>query len=204
MLLKSPIKTFPGIKYYAFLDGEPQLVFPWNLKLFSIPVKNPVFEVRRIKTLPHRWWPDEDAWTWCDGNMQLKINPANWLKENDIEYITLAHYKRNNIIDEAKEILKIKKAPPEMKEVLEQQIADYAAEGFKSNILSIGGFSIRRNTPAIREFNDLWWEQIQKYPHGRDQMSLDYCLWKCKIKVFRVKNTTWHNNHLWRFTPWWK
>lgn len=64
---------------------------------------------------------------------------------------------------------------------------------------------MRRNTEKIREFNKIWWEQIQKFSI-RDQISSPYVSWKTKtfINTFPGTNSRSGIRFQWKnYIPYW-
>ena len=125
-------------------------------------------------------------WTlWIDCRFRLDVDPVPIAEDMDargIEFAALRHPDRDHIADEVEAILALNKAPEAL---LRAQLAHYEAKGFtdqQRTLTTSGGFLLRKNTPRMREFNRLWWEEQTRWTL-RDQMSLDYCAKKAGVKV---------------------
>jgi len=135
---------------------------------------------RHYKCLPHRYLPDADVWIWMDGNVRLTIPPEEtvrrWLHS---DLATFKHPDRNCLYAEASFCGKRKK---DAVNVLRAQVERYQKAGMPARWgLAETGLMIRRNTPAMREFNEAWWKEIE---HGslRDQVSFPFVCWKRDIR----------------------
>jgi hypothetical protein len=73
--------------------------------------------------------------------------------------------------------------------VVNAQMARYRAAGYLAHHgLYENGVLMRRNTPALKEFEELWWRE---YSNGsvRDQLSMMYCAWATGISVAPIDDT---------------
>ena len=138
--------------------------------------KSPRRTARHYKCLPHRYLPDADVWIWMDGNVRLTIPPEEavrqWLQS---DLAAFKHPDRNCLYVEASFCAKHKK---DGVDVLRAQATRYRKAGMPARWgLAETGLIIRRNTPAIHEFNEAWWKEIE---HGsfRDQVSFPFVCWK--------------------------
>lgn len=135
---------------------------------------------RQYKCLPHRYLSDADVWIWIDCNVRLTIPPEDavrqWLHS---DLATFKHPDRNCLYAEASFCAKHGK---NALNVLKAQVERYRKAGMPARWgLAETGLMIRRNTPAIHEFNEAWWAEIA---HGsfRDQVSFPFICWKRGIR----------------------
>jgi hypothetical protein len=116
-----------------------------------------------------------------------------FLRDSDIAMFK--HYKRDCIYDEAKVCKKMKLDDPG---IIDRQMAKYKKEGYPAkNGLNEGTIILRRHTKKIEEFNNLWWSEISSGSR-RDQLSLNYCLWKLRLRPATFPLTVYHN-HMFNF-----
>jgi hypothetical protein len=164
-------------KLVAFTEFKSQ---NWEVRkpinLFIDPNRNS----KIYKVLTHQFL-DCDYSLWIDGSITLLAPIQNlidyYLKDNDIAMFK--HYKRDCIYDEAKICKKMNLDNPE---IINKQMTRYKNEGYPvKNGLNEGTIILRRHTKKITEFNNLWWSEICS-GSKRDQLSLNYCFWKLKIK----------------------
>ena len=85
-----------------------------------------------------------------------------------------------------------------------KQLDFYGNEGLPQNEpVSATGIIIRDEVihcdfSDIHKFNNIWWEQIEKYSH-RDQISLPYARWKMNWKA----GVDYHETEYRKREPWW-
>lgn len=137
---------------------------------------------------------------WHDAAFQLHCDPiaiADTVPA-DVEMVAFRHPHRDTIEAEAEAIAKLKYVTPE---VLQQQVRDYRAEGFPPQEgISSTGFSLRRTTPHVAEFNEVWWKEVRDRC-WRDQMSVDYAIWKTGLKAQYIPGHYRDNPHAKWFSP---
>ena len=91
------------------------------------------------------------------------------------DYTLMKHPARNCTYAEANACISYHKDKPGN---IKPQMERYREEGLpENNGMVQTGVIGRRNTPAVKEFEALWWEEI-KNNSQRDQLSFNYCLWK--------------------------
>jgi len=132
---------------------------------------------RYCKALAHRLFPEADITIWLDGNVQLLIEPEwlvdEWLGDADIA--ATVHPNRDCLYHEAQACIKKRK---DSEAIIRAQIEDYRAQGYPvHNGLAETRVVIRRNTPMVALFNEMWWSQIEHYSQ-RDQLSFNWALWR--------------------------
>lgn len=148
----------------------------------------PCRQARLAKAMSHTLIDAE--WSlWLDANFTLEVDPYVLLGE--AAFTTFVHPDRSRIRDEAREIIRLGKAPADL---IQAQLAAYQAEGFDTDanpqqVLSCNSVILRRHTPEVIALNELWAEEINTRSL-RDQMSLDYCAWKLGLAINR-----WPGSH---------
>ena len=154
-----------------------------------------VMEAKEYKILSHKFI-DSEISVWLDGNIELLV-PEELLIEHflgDADIGLWKHPYRDCLYEEAEKTKDIPK--------VEEQAKYYKSQGFPKNAgLYECGTLVRRNTPRVNEFNEMWWEEIKKWS-VRDQISFPYVLSKfpdLKIKVNEgnVREHPWfrYNTH---------
>ena len=115
---------------------------------------------------------------WVDGNVQLTVEPRQlvqkWLVETKADIALFKHPGHDCIYQEAKQCWKKMK---DHKRVIDEQMNRYRNKNFPQHF-GLGETTVlaRRNTPAVKRFNELWWNEIRK-GSVRDQLSFDYVRW---------------------------
>jgi hypothetical protein len=112
-----------------------------------------------------------------DCNFTLKVDPMSLIGLG--EFVNFRHPDRDNLKAEAAEIVRVGKAKAA---TVAQQLQAYVQDGFIVDQplpcgLCNNGVVLRQHTPAVCRLNELWHEQHQHYSL-RDQLCLDYVMWK--------------------------
>src|SRR5690606_9472229 len=136
-------------------------------------------ECRKLKQRPHVVFPDAGVTLWMDAAFQLLAAPEKLLAMATADVMGFKHPDRTRITDEAPAIVRAGKG---RREDVEAQLAAYQAQGWDTadnpqRYITNGGFLLRRNTDAVRRFNEAWHHEVQTRSL-RDQMSIDYCAWR--------------------------
>jgi hypothetical protein len=181
--VRPPTVVNPQVRYINFSDkgSSPS---PYQ----HVPIQAPDscasarLLSRQIKILANR--PELGAPTvtlWHDAAYQMGCDPERVARQHliGLDLLAFKHPKRSLIADEAVAIDRLGYVP---KATLDQQIATYTAEGFTQHAITSTGFCIRRDTPAVQRFNTLWWQEVHRWG-WRDQMSVDYAIWKAGIRA---------------------
>lgn len=173
-----------GAKLVCFSD-VPRKSKKWEIRIIPRIFSDVRRDSRIPKLLPHIYFPESTYTLYVDANIILKIPLQRvidtWLEDADIA--VFGHSTRDCLFDEAKECIRLEL---DKKEIIEAQIKRY--KGFpKKNGLYQGGVILRKNTPAIKRFNEAWFAQ---YCTGckRDQVSFPYVIEKEGITINAIKS----------------
>lgn len=168
------------VDFVAFMDS-PVESKTWRVlpayNYFSDPVRN----AKHHKILPHLYFPFSDYSLWIDGSILIvsKLSMQElidtYLKSSDLAVHVHAH--RNCIYDEANAAGHL-----DNREVIRQQMDRYRKENYPAkNGLAECPVLLRRHTPATRQFDEGWWEEIANGSR-RDQLSFNYVATKQGFK----------------------
>lgn len=160
---------------------------------------------RYIKVNAHEFLPEYDFSVWVDGNIEMKSDLNNYIKNNcseeDVVLFVGQHPQRNCIYDEAVACVKQRK---DVSNIVNKQIERYKNEGFptKYGLAQTCIIFRRHNDESCIRLMKTWWNEIEKGSH-RDQLSFNYALWKnqdVKIKyldkkIFNCETFKWGNPH---------
>jgi len=160
----------------------------------TVRLYNNAKDSRVYKLNPHKFLSEYDVSVWIDGNMQLRKGWVDHINKClDKSNITFLKHPENvkGPYNEGQRCISMGK---DSKDIINKQLDFYRSEGLPENEnVSATGVLIRRHN-EIKEFNNLWWSQVNKYSY-RDQISLPYARWKTKLKynetVFNKKNPHW-------------
>ena len=180
----------PDIKYDGWTSRCPAYPEGMDKQMLS----------RYWKALPHRWFPNHEWSVYIDSSMTLKVNPRNLVRDSrnrwpDLELSAVQHPHNNNVLTECLQIIERGLAPVEL---IKSQLASYISEGHSQLEAFQCGLLIRRNSEKVKEFNELWWKEIEKYKHRRDQPSFPVAVAKSGIAVKAFS----HHERATKITKW--
>lgn len=165
-----PQPAYTGVEYICFTDRDLD-VPGW--KFVRVPSEpSPLMQCKGYKLRPHRVFPDAAKTMWIDSRVTLKCDPRE-VPQGD--FCVSPHRMRTNITDEAREIIRLRRADPAK---IRAQLDAYHAAGFDTPAnpqarLAEVGVMLRRHTARVIEVCERWHQEILRYS-PRDQMSLDY------------------------------
>lgn len=175
--------------YIAFLNPDREMntwdVFPGGL--VSTPGRQqpdwPRLTARAWKCCPDIVLPDHEYTLWIDGSMQLIKSPREDLEDllGDNDLVGYTHPRRQCVYEEIATCMGDKKEvfqPRDHPYVLQTVEEKYRAEGMPEDFgLIENGFLLRRASPAMRDFGEMWCQEVVDTTL-EDQLVMMYCLWK--------------------------
>jgi len=177
-----------GFNYFLFTDSN----FNNNTNWTIIPISKLIEKVnisgikitRYIKLFPHLFFEDYELSIYFDGSLILNgdlnelllkiLNPS-------FNLYLLQHPERNKVFQELSAVIFYKKDTKEAVDIIEKR---YMEINFPDNLgLTENCIIIRRhNKKDIIKLMEVWWNEIKNYSY-RDQLSLNYAIWKLNIKI---------------------
>lgn len=152
----------------------------WEVRREDL-VEHPRLAARTVKVLSHAYFPDAVETLWMDSRFQLVDNIFFYSPPNEV--VAFEHPDRENLVDEAREIVRLGRAD---EEAIDAQLADYLSDGFGSaetmKRLTATGFLLRKNTRKVAHFNEVWMDEIKRHTL-RDQMSVDFAARCTGVKI---------------------
>ena len=139
---------------------------------------------RYIKLFPHLFFKDYELSIYFDGSFSLNgdlnelllriLNPS-------FDLYFLQHPERNKIFQEFSAVIISKKETREVIDIIEKR---YIEENFPDKLgLTENCIIIRKhNKKNIIKLMEVWWNEIKNYSY-RDQLSLNYAIWKLNLKI---------------------
>ena len=172
--------------FICFTDNPGIVSNGWKIETVKLHGENPTDANRRYKILAHHFFPNYDQSLYVDGNIKI-LNDPSILFEQYLDTSSLAlpkHQERNCLYEEANHCL----VDGKIDEIaMNRQLEKYASENFPKNYgLTENGVMLRNhNNKKIIKAMELWWEE---YFNGtkRDQISLQYVLWKFEINYREI------------------
>lgn len=189
--LKTPKVIDSSSRYILFTDNKYFKSKVWEI--YHIDFIDKQLDNRKkarfIKTNPHLVLPEHNISVWVDHCYIPRFNSTlQMLNEINFHNYNIMCYKHNvrNCIFKEAEIVKQDRL--DYNEVVDKQMNKYKIEGFPYNLgLFDSGFTIRKNNPDVKKFNETWWNEIKDFS-GRDQLSQVYSSWKTNVKIEPISN----------------
>lgn len=180
--LKAPTVVNPHVRYVCLSD-RPQRVTPYECAIVPTAGQDIRLLSRRLKILAdHPALGHPDVVLWHDAAFRMDCDPIALAVEaftDEINMLAFQHPRRTQIEDEAAAIAHWGYAPLAH---LQRQAATYRGEGFSQTMITSTGFCLRRLIPRIVAFNRFWWREVERWT-WRDQMSVDYAIWKSSVRL---------------------
>jgi hypothetical protein len=192
--LRPPQFVNPSKRYLCYLNDPWPATPPWEYSPAYTPYPSQGRNSRIPKILSHLHCDTEYS-IYHDACFRMAVDPEEaverWLKDSDMAL--LRHPCRQDVYEEAALCLREGIGDPDE---INRQTEAYRAAGLPPRSgLWAGGILVRRHTPEVIRFNELWWEE---FLHGcsRDQIALPYAIWKSGIAVHTIDADIFTN-------PWW-
>lgn len=149
---------------------------------------------RYIKTHPHELFPEYNVVIWIDANTSINNILYDYIENNLGFSITFKNHPfRHCLYDEIHEVKIIGKDKPEICDKLYDR---YKSEGVpeKNGLYETNIIISHPNNPTVQTIFNEWWKEIEQNSK-RDQLSLNYILWKYNLTEFP------HTAISYNFTP---
>jgi len=170
-------KASPSCKYVCFTDNPDLTSDVWDTRFLNDDLSN-TMKNRKVKILPHRYFPGFEYSVYVDGNVQILSNMAEKVDRclSTNKMVVPKHPLRDCVYEEAKACINNQKADPQN---IQDQMKKYREYGFPEHFgLSENKILFRRhNESIIKETMEKWWEELRTGAR-RDQLSLPFVMWK--------------------------
>ena len=182
-----PFIKVENIDFYLFTDNNKQNSQNWYIKPIPkniVEKYNNVLKNRYLKMHPYDLFKDYDYSIYIDGNVRVMsdITELVYAINKKVGIAMHNHQFRDCIYDEV-EVCKIKKKGnyKEMK----KQIEKYKEEGFPKHFGMLEATIIVADLKSEigKKFLNDWWKEFISTESFRDQISLQYVVWKNNYKI---------------------
>ena len=177
--LKEPLVITPGWRYICYTDQ------PFESKVWEIRTGyNEMTAIRYCRHLKILGFSFYEKSIWIDGSFQINCDLNEfWANKFTSPMTVIQHPMRNCVYEEAATCQRNGRG--DVNDIA-RQIGKYSNEGLPfNNGLIQSGIIMRENTAQVRQFCDLWWDQINL--STRDQIGFAYAEWKMGIKWPRIQ-----------------
>lgn len=188
-----PVNATWDCDFICFTDNPSVVSAGWQVVVVQLDNEAPAQANRRYKMLPHKYLPNYERSLYVDGNIKIVADPSPLFVKylNNGVVAIPKHPVRDCAYEEALECIDAGYAN---KKITQQQMARYLAEGFPNKYgLTENRIIFRRHldSTVINLMAD-WWKE---YCEGgnRDQLSLQYLLWKKNASVILVDESPNNN-----------
>lgn len=187
-LLKPPKFVNDGYDYVLFTDEytikEQQISKKGRFKVIVIEgiqnVKDAFMKSKDIKINPEKYLPEYQSSIYIDGSFEQIGDVNEFLRDSKNTYQMCCHPRRDCAYDEA-EVCMRQRLGNSTK--IPSQMSEYQAEGFPINFgLCMGGIIARTHNKKAKRINLAWWNEVSR-KSTRDQLSINYVLWKLNEKI---------------------
>lgn len=196
-----PYETQPPGDYVAFVDDIAKAKGPWAAARCYDGFKHPNLNAKIHKVLAHQWHPDTEYSIWIDATVSLKVPADDFAKAflGDADLAMFPHPERDCIYEEAA----VSALLPDYWHAgfykydgrqMAAQVQSYREAGWPEHAgLVECGVILRRHTPAVARFNDLWWSEICRHTF-QDQLSVLVAAQRAGVKIARIPGSIRHGN----------
>lgn len=163
-------------------DIKEDRVGVWQMRPIAYTNPDNTRICRYVKTHPEELLQGYEFSIWMDASMQICTSfvyeRAIELYNSEIQIASMWHPVRNCIYEEAFAVMH---GMVERESVVVKWCHKLRKENYpQHNGLCETGFLFRKHTTLVQQFNNIWWNSINKFSR-RDQLSFNYVLWKLGI-----------------------
>jgi hypothetical protein len=173
--LKEPKVITKGWRYICFTNDKNLTSANWEV--VYIDNKN-LTNVKAARCIKIRFfdYAKSDLSIWCDASTEISCDLNEFVsKYHKDDFTLMQHPSRNCTYYEGRAVIHFGK---DTVQNVEKQLSCYLAKGLPTHYGMVQtGVMIRSNTPKVREYCKLWFDEVLKFSH-RDQLSFNYIHWK--------------------------
>lgn len=179
--LRDPVTVSEGCDYVCMTDDASLRSKVWKTIVVPDDGTPLTLKDRKIKILPHRYFPEYRYSLYVDGNILITADALRLIDkylENGVMALS-RHRDRSCIYDEAEVCLRQRKGD---RDAILSQIAKYRSAGYpaKNGLYANNVLLRKHNSPEVVKVMDDWWEEVCR-ESGRDQISFPFIAYKNKF-----------------------
>lgn len=174
------LRLDPRFDYVAFCDRPTRDCGFWDVRPMDYWNPDPVRMARYVKTHPHKYFPEYETAVWVDANVLIRGELEPYLRilgeSRESAIAGIPHPVRDCIFAEAEAVLAAKKDDPA---TIAAQLERYREAGYpaRNGLIETNFMVVDLRHPRTARVMDGWWAEIDGGSR-RDQLSLNYVLWK--------------------------
>ncbi len=200
-VLLDPKHKSESCDYVCFTDNQKLGTKIWTPARLPNEQLPPALLNRKVKILPHLYFPDYEYSVYVDGNIEIIGHMEElvdkYLKEH---YMACAkHQERDCIYQETEVCIELEL---DNSQYIREQMARYKRVGYpKYYGLTDNSILLRRhNEPLIKQVMEDWWIEIER-GSKRDQLSFGFVAWKHGLKYALMEENARISNEYFRIHP---
>jgi len=179
-VLLEPAYITPNWDYICFTDNKEITSTTWKIIYLNLDLDlDNTRKARNVKVLYYNYVNEYDLNIWIDANIKINSNLdefVNLTTINGDDAAFMMHPDRECIYQELNTCVKYKKDDPEILykykfKLLNEEKYPRLNGLIQTNVI------VRYNTEQMKFISEKWWQEILNYSK-RDQLSLNYILWK--------------------------
>jgi len=187
-------KRNENIKYICFTNNKNVKSNTWDVIFINEDLNDHMLN-RKIKLFPHKYIENCDFSLYVDGNILIKNDLICFFEKycnNELIMALPRHMDRECIYKEAEVCIFQKKDDPDK---ISAQMSRYRAEGFPNDFGLYENNIILRNHSSSMMYRIMisWWSELNN-ESKRDQLSLCYALWRMKVKIITLEESSRSKN----------
>lgn len=181
--LKTPLVISEGWDYICFTDNPKLKSDVWDVRLTprkgdDLRLEDKKFAMKHM-ILSHQYLAGYDLSLSVGGQIQINCDLNEFIRDyfnEDDDMMIPIHPDRDCIYDEGEACKKYRKDDPAR---LDAQMKRYREEGYPphNGLYETGIIGMKHDRPNLKAMCELWWGEVKRESQ-RDQMSLNYAIWK--------------------------
>ena len=190
--IKQPLIVREDYDYICFVDecGCNEKCGVWQLRQIPFRHEDPTRRARFVKINPHIVLPEYDYSLWMDANVSIAeefvYNRMDDLIDAGIGVACFSHWGRDCVYDEALECLVL--GLDDSWKIIGNILRLLASRYPRHKGLIESNVMFRHHTSGqIVAVDTLWWKMLARFSK-RDQLSLNYALWKNHVPYELIFN----------------
>ena len=193
--LQTPEYINTNLDYICFTDNPNLKSDVWEIRLIDNLKLDNTRKARLIKILPHKYLNEYDYSIWVDGAIKITNDIFKYINKYSTgkPLLGIIHPYRNCIYDEANACINSQK---DDKKTIKKQITKYKQEDYPKNngLIESGVLFRKHNDSQLIHVMEDWFYEVLNYSK-RDQLSLNYILWKNNFSIDYAPIFMWRSQY---------
>ena len=176
-------KKEKDVKYICFTNNKNIKSNTWEVKYIDEDIDDWTL-ARKVKILSHKYLPEHEVSIWMDAAIRLLKPVSTFIEKkcnlNEYDMVCFKHQERDCIYDEIKANIFYRREQIDVCKKIEKFLLSEKYP--KNNGLIETTVLVRKNTSKVHKLMNDWFDMVTNYSR-RDQLSLNYVIWKNNFNV---------------------